>query len=516
MATGAVWMIGMRLSIAVLGFASTLILARLLVPADFGLIVLGTSMLAAFDMLISFRFDIALIQKQDTTREDYDTAWTLNQILGAALAVMLCLAAVPASVFFEEPRLAPIIMVLGATALFDGLQNIGVVQFRKNLDYRRDFLFLLSRKLMQVVVAASMALWLRNYWALVAGIVAASVTGLVASNVMQPFRPRWCLTRWRQLMVFSKWMLLDSVIYFLRHRAPDVLIGKIAGPASLGLFGMAHELAMIARNNVASPIDRAMFPGYARMGGETETLRSSYLAVVGMTTLIAMPVAVGAVAVAELVVPLLFGNQWLGSVPVLQVLGLSSATALLSSGSGAIFAALGRPRILVWMGAVYVTVLIAALAVLLPRAGVVGAAWAFLSAAALMLPLKLWVLNSVIGLNPVRWLGRVWRPVAAAAAMLAVVAAVLDATAADAAATGDWLRLLLAMCAGAACYVIIALALWLLAGRPDGPERFLLDRWRDRHKTGGADVPSTQFRARDLHSVPRDRAAAESPGGSAG
>ena len=113
---------------------------------------------------------------------------------------------------------------------------------------------------------------MRTYWALAAGILASSVTGLVSSYAMHPYRPRWTLVRARQLIHFSKWLVLDNLMFFLRNRSSDVIIGKMAGPAQLGLFGLALELSMIANNNLASPIDRAMFPGFARMSADRETL----------------------------------------------------------------------------------------------------------------------------------------------------------------------------------------------------------------------------------------------------
>ncbi len=471
-------MVALRLSVTGLGFLSTVILARLLVPADFGLIALGTSMLAALDLLTSFRFDVALIQNQSATREDYDSAWTLDLILGATLAVMLCVVAVPAAKFYNEPRLAPVIVVLACTELLDGFQNVGVVSFRKELNFGREFAFTVTRKIVQVLVAAAMAFWLRSYWALAAGILSASVAGVVSSYLMHPYRPRWNLSRARNLMGFSKWLVLDNVMYFLRNRSSDVFIGKLAGPAQLGLFSLAYELALIAHNNLSAPIDRAMFPGYARMAADRETLRNGYLAVAAMTSLIAMPVAIGTAATASILVPLLFGSHWLASIPVLQVLGFVSAMSLMGSGTTAVYLALGKPRLLIAVGTVYIVFLLTSMALLLPRMGLVGAAWAFFIAAAVTLPVQLSILNWTMELRPIHWLRRVWRPVIGATAMYFVVTSVLALWPDVASVPEELLRLATVVAAGAASYVIAVLCLWLVAGRPRGPEALILERGR--------------------------------------
>lgn len=483
MAKGAVWMVGLRLCVTGLGFLSTVILARLLVPADFGLIALGTSMLAALDLLTSFRFDVALIQNQSTTREDFDSAWTLNQIFGGTLAVLLCIAAFPAAVFYNEPRLAPIVFVLACGAVMDGFQNIGVVTFRKELNFGREFAFTVSRKVVQVLVAGSMAFWLRSYWALAAGIISSSVTGVISSYAMHPYRPRWALSRARHLLGFSKWLVLDNIVFFLRHRSSDVFIGKLVGPAQLGLFGLAYELAMVAHNNLSAPIDRAMFPGYAQMATDRDTLRDGYLAVAGMTSLIALPVAIGTASAAPLLVPLLFGPRWLASIPVLQILGFASAVSLMGAGTSVVYLALGKPRLLIWVGSIHIVFLLTSMALLLPRMGLVGSAWSFLIAASVTLPVQLSILNWTLTLRPIYWLMRVWRPVTAATAMhLAVTATMIALPAADS-GLERLLHLGVVIGTGTVTYVGVILCLWFVAGRPRGPERMITERVRGLLRT---------------------------------
>jgi O-antigen/teichoic acid export membrane protein len=479
MAQGAVWMVALRLSVTLLGLASTVILARLLLPSDFGLVALGTSMVAALDLLTSFRFDVALIQNQQAGRAEYDTAWTLNQLLGAALALLLCIAAWPAAAFYEDPRLAPIVLALALGALLDGLQNVGVVNFRRDLEFGREFIFTVSRKVVQVLVAGSLAWWWRSYWALACGILASSITGLVASYVMDGYRPRWSLARARELFAFSKWLVIDNLMFFLRHRSSTVIIGKVSGPGPLGLFSLAYDLAMLAHNNLSAPIDRAMFPGYARLAGERDVLRSSYLGVAGMTSLVAVPIAVGTAAAAPTLVPLLFGAQWLGSIPVVQVLGFASAMSLTGAGATAVYLALGKPRLLIWIALVHTSFLLATMLLLVPDMGVMGAAWAYLVAAGVTLPVQLGMLGWSLSMPPIHWLRRVWRPVVAAGAMHIALTWQQRSLPEPPSGIGMAGQLALVVASGAACYVAIVLGLWFLAGRPAGPERYLLDRARN-------------------------------------
>src|SRR5688572_28508821 len=105
MARGAAWMVALRFTIRGVGLASTLILARLLVPADFGLVAIATSILGLLEAMSEFSFDTALIRHPDATRRHYDTAWTLSIMRAAATALLLVVLAVPVAGLFEEPRL---------------------------------------------------------------------------------------------------------------------------------------------------------------------------------------------------------------------------------------------------------------------------------------------------------------------------------------------------------------------------------------------------------------------------
>jgi lipopolysaccharide exporter len=480
MARGAVWMVALRLSVTLLGFVSTIVLARLLLPADFGLVALGTAMVAAIDLLTSFRFDVALIQNQAAGRDEYDTAWTLNQLLGLALALLLCVAAYPAALFYGEPRLAPIVFALAIGAVLDGLQNIGVVNFRRNLDFGREFIFTVSKKVVQVVVAAALAWEFRSYWALAAGILASSVTGVIASYAMEPYRPRWSLARAAELFHFSKWLVVDNVIFFMRHRSPSVIIGRFAGPTAVGLFTLAYELATLAHNNLTAPIDRAMFPGYSRMAQDRELLKSSYLSVAGMTALVALPVAVGTASVAPMLVPILFGDAWLGAIPVVQVLCLGSSIAMLGGGTTAVYLGLGKPRLLVWLGATHVAIMLTVMALLLPKLGLVGAAWAYVAASSVVLPLQLGILQQVLRMSPMLWVKRIWRPVVAVLTMHFCVVELQIALEVPQTTGARILDLLFVILCGVVGYVGAALVLWLVAGRPNGPEQYLLNAVRSR------------------------------------
>lgn len=193
MATGAAWMVALKLVERSLGVVSTVILARLLTPQDFGLVAMAMVFIAVVEILQAFGFDVALIQDQHASREHYDSAWVLNVLLACLGTALLVAGAKAVSVFYDEPRVQAILYCLAVGAFVQGFENIGIVAFRKELTFDKEFRFQLAKKVMGFVVTVSLALIYRSYWALVIGAVVGRVVGVVLSYSAHPFRPRFTL-----------------------------------------------------------------------------------------------------------------------------------------------------------------------------------------------------------------------------------------------------------------------------------------------------------------------------------
>src|SRR6188768_753300 len=170
-AAGALWMVLAKLLERSLGLISSLFLVRLLAPADFGIVAMAMSLIALLELFSAFGLDSVLIQNRAATDAHFHTAWTLNVIAACVAGVILAALAIPASLFYQEPRLVPVILVFALASAVQGLENIGVVMFRKDLQFDREFRYLLAKKLIGFAITVPLAFWLRDFWALVYGIL---------------------------------------------------------------------------------------------------------------------------------------------------------------------------------------------------------------------------------------------------------------------------------------------------------------------------------------------------------
>lgn len=477
MASGAIWMVLAKLVERSLGLVSMLVLARVLVPHDFGIVAMAMSFVALLEMLSAFGFDMTLIQKQTTQRRHWDTAWTFDIILGVCIAGIMIAGASSVAAFFKEPALANVLCVLAIGSAAQGFQNIGLVAFRTEMRFDREFRFLTAKKLIGFCITVPLAVILDSYWALVIGQTVGRIASTALSYWVHAYRPRLSLAATKELFHFSKWLLLISCIGYLKERSSDWVIGRMAGPASLGAFNVSYELASLPGTELVAPINRAVFPAYARLAAESlEALRREYLSVISVIVLLAVPAVLGVAATASLLVPVMLGPNWSEAIPVLMLLSFFGLTNVVQSNAQAAYLALGRADIPAKVNALHVVVQLAALIPLTSMYGVRGAAIAYLVTATVMIPLSLGVVLRMLSIPVSNFASRIWRPLTAAILMYLIVAEYLDLVGGGASGAGALAHLMAAVALGAIAYVTITFGLWLLSGRPPGAEQLALDK----------------------------------------
>ena len=458
-----------------LGLISTIILARLLVPSDFGLIAMAMSIIALLELLYSFGFDMALIQNPDAGRKHYDTAWTFNVILGTISALILLVIAGPSAAFYDEPRLEIVIYFLAIGTFVQGLGNIGVVRFRKDMEFNKEFKFLAAKKLIAFSVTVPLAFILESYWALVIGMLTGKSAGMVLSYLVHPYRPRFSLAARQELFQFSKWLLLNNLLFFLRFRSAHFIIGKTAGINSLGLYTVAYEISNLPTTELIAPINRAVFPGYAKMSADKEKLRESFLNVISIITLFALPAGTGIAAVAPQLVHVVLGVKWMDAVPLIQILAFFGVITALQTNTAYIYLAVGKPRVTTLLAGLYVLLLIPTLIWLASIDGAAGAAWAYLIVALLLLPANFIFIMRQLDIRLKQILSIMWRPVTAAIAMSLIVSQTVQHLSYVSEPYQAFAQLFAGIIAGALSYCLILLGLWFYSSKPHGAEQLILD-----------------------------------------
>lgn len=469
---GAAWSVALRWAMRLLGLVSTVILARLLAPADFGLVAMAMLVVAFVEAWLSFGVAVALIQNQAATREHYDTAWTLRIIQSVVVAGAIAAGAPFAADYFDEPRVTLVLWVLCPAIVVGGFANIGTVAFRKELQFHKEFRLQVTGKVLGFAVTVGAALWLRSYWALVIGTAANYAVACALSYALHPYRPRFSLARIRELWSYSQWMLVRSIGHFAEMRADEVIVGGLGSTRQMGLYTISAEIARLPGSEIAAPLNQALVPGFAKIQDEAGRLAAAYLNVLGTVAAVTVPSAVGLALVAQELVPVLLGAQWVDAAVLLVFLALCNAVSTGQSLSVSLFLGIGRPGVAAACSWVSAVLLVGIALPLVGTHGVEGVAIGRLAAAVVLMIFVFAAVTRVSAVTTRGLAARLWRPMAASAVMAVAVIAVPHLG-------GAALVVLIAkVLVGVVTYCAASLLAWRVAGYPDGAERFFLGQVR--------------------------------------
>jgi len=467
-------MVAMRWAMRLLGLVNTFILARLLAPDDFGLVAMAMLVVGLVEVLGQTGQMLALIRHPNPTRAHYDSVWTLTLMVAGALTLLLWAVAPLAPLYFGEPRATELIQVLALRTLVGGFENVGVVTFRRDLQFGQEFRFQVLQRVASVLATIACAVWLGDYRALVAGILVGRILGVALSYAAHPYRPRLCLARIPEMLSFSGWMLVVHLASYCNERADEMTVGAVAGPAAMGEYNVAADLATAPTQEIILPVVRALFPVFARIGGDPAAARAAFLDVFAASCLICMAVGGGMALVARDFVAVALGSQWTGAVVLVQILALGGAFAGCVAGVPAVLSAMGHSRLTAQLSVTRAVVMVLGVVPAALLGGLQAIAVTRVLVMLAFLPGALVAVRRVLPVSTADLVQRLWRPLAAMLVMALAVAEVHGWAPAS-----PWLRLPIDVAVGAGAYTATVLALWRAAGQPPGPEAALCQWVRD-------------------------------------
>lgn len=480
MALGTVWVAGARILINATAFASTILLARLLTPADFGLVAIATAIVAVVSAVTELSLAEALIQHRDPTDAHFQSAWTLNVARSVLIGLVIAALAVPIARAYGDPRLLSVLLAIAAITAMMGAKNPKIVVFHRRLIFWQDFAFGVSQKVAGFAVAITVAFLFRSYWALVAGMIATEVCAIVLSYAFFPFRPRFRLLEMRELLSFSVWLTLGRAVNALNWRSDQLAIGYLLGSTQLGYFTVGDNLAGLPTREAIAPLTQTLFPAFARLSHDAARLREAYRRAHAMLCAIAFPVGIGFAVIAHPVVLLLMGSKWLPSVPMVQILTVITAIGVLTTPLYALAMATDNTKVLFGRAVRNLLIRVPFMAVgfvvgwQISIGPVIGIIWGAAASNIVGTLLNMLLVKRIINLSVHDQFKSVSRTFVGSAVM--VIAAAGARSLIPAGTSSEQLvgQVVAAIGAGALAYGATLTILWLAQGKPVGPETEIL------------------------------------------
>jgi len=387
MVKGGAYLSSLRVIRKILSLIRLVIIGRILAPSDFGLMGIALLAMSAIETFSQTGYRDALIQKKENIDGYLNAAWTVLIIRGLFIFMITFIFAPYVSLFFHTPTVKPVLQVLGFVFFLRAFHNIGVVFFRKELEFNKVFIYRFLGITANFIVAVSTALILRNVWALVFGLLAENMVSLFVSYFIHPYRPRLSkdFKKVQELFGFGKWIFGSSILAFIGNHIDDIFVGRILSATALGFYQMAYRISNMLETEISNVISDVAFPAYAKIQTKQSKLKSAYFRIMKLTLAISLPITTGMVFLASEFTQIFLSQKWLSMVMPMQLLAFAGLVKTIVSTGSPLFKGSGYPNYDFYMQLIRGLVIIGAIYPLIVFMGIEGAAVAVILSISAML-----------------------------------------------------------------------------------------------------------------------------------
>ncbi|SFX40699.1 Membrane protein involved in the export of O-antigen and teichoic acid [Janthinobacterium lividum] len=372
-----------KYTVLLLGIVATMVLSRLLTPAEVGVYSLGAVLVALAQVVRDFGVGQYLIQEKQLDTVKLRAALATSLLVAWLLAALVLLASAPLAHFYGEPRLTLVLRLLSINFLLIPFSALTLPMLRRQLRFRAIYAINAANSVVNLLVAVLLALRGYSYMSMVWAALAGSCASLLVSLLVRPRELPWLPGRrgMGDIARFGAYATGGGLVDEAGVAAPDLIIGKLIGIESLALFGKAQSVLNIFNQAITSAISPVVFPLFAaraREGGGQGGQGGAelvYLRTISYMTALSWPFFLFLACMALPLVKVLYGAQWIGCVPLIRIMCLSSAVYSMFSMARYLFVATGQlhaqVRLDACAGALKVALLLAA-----APFGLVAVAWA--------------------------------------------------------------------------------------------------------------------------------------------
>ncbi len=355
---------GANVVVAIFTTIATIILARLLVPEDFGLIALSGIIVAIITTFVQdLGFNAALIQRQKNIEEATNIVFYTTIAINIFLFTAIFLIAPFAAGFFNEERVTDIIRI-SAIGLLIGAFSAGHAGLMiKNLQYGKVMKISIISSVLSSLFSVILAIYGFSYWSLVYGSLLVSPLSVILYWHFSPWRPKISYNRKvaREMIGFGGLITFGNLLAFFMKEADKFFIGKFLNASSLGIYNMGMNWGLVGANQIATVLNNVLFPTFSTIQNEKEKIKDASLKALKYTNLLTIPIALGTIAIAPESVIFILGEKWSESIPILQIFAVYGLFWSILAPVWNVFYAMGKAKLVVkivasWLIFILVTI----------------------------------------------------------------------------------------------------------------------------------------------------------------
>ena len=467
---GAAWAMAMRWSIRGMGLISTVVLARILHPEDYGVIAMAFLVVGLLEAFMNVGAPQALVRLGATTNDYINSAWTLRGLQGLLIGGCLALAAPWAAAFFNEPRLKLVLLVLAVVQAPMGYSNIGMTLAYRDLHFATEFKWLFSTKVAAVCVTLVTALYVPDYRALLTGLVAGYVVEFILSYWLHPYRPSWDTRRIKELWAVSKWLLLSGLGGYVLGRFDQLVAAKIGSTQQYGLYTVGADIGQLPTSEVGGTLARPLFPILASLKHNWHEAEQTALHMLNTVNSVTFPLGVGLAVISQDATAVILGPKWAEAAPFLAGFALIGTIQSFHNPLTTLLNVAGYVKVQTYAIWLEFACFAAMSFYLIPNYNLMGLIYARIAAGLIKCLIVIFATSWRSSLKIKAIYTAVWPALFSAAAMGAVLIYLPIMV------PHDLTRLILKIAVGAATYITIMLILWHATGKPNGSIRYVLSK----------------------------------------
>jgi lipopolysaccharide exporter len=394
---GVTWMAALRVLTRGLAVVKIAILARILLPSQFGNYGIALLVLGFLEVLTETGINVFLIQEKDDPQKYLNSAWVVSIIRGILISLVILISSPLVIYFFKVPQATNLLYLVAAVAFVRGFINPMEVTFQKRLQFMKEFSFRGFLYFADAGIAVTLGIITRSESAMIISMLVAAAVEVILSFTLFKDRPCLAVEKEKVLKVIhsGKWITGAGIFSYIFQNIDNVVVGKFLGTTSLGYYQQAYSISTLPVSEAGQIFNKVTFPVYVKISNDTERLKKAFLKTLAVIAALVIPFALIILFFSKPIILIFLGPKWLAIETVLKILAIFGVAKSILNFSYSLFLSLKLQKYVMYSELFGIAGMGLVIYPMTMKFGIVGAGASTLVAFACSLPVVVWGLKQV-------------------------------------------------------------------------------------------------------------------------
>lgn len=477
--SASAWVLTNRILTRIFDLLTLIVLARLLDPSDFGLVMIAMIFIVVIEAILDLPIFQILVRENEIEDEMFNTAFTLSLIRGLFITIIIVGLSIPVMYFYDDKRLLPLMLFISLAPTFRGLVNPRMAIFMKALDFRQDFVMNVASKIISLFSSCFVAYLTKSYWAIAVATVTTPISMVVISYILSPRLQKLSLSKWSMFRDTIGWFTISRVVSSINWQLDRILLGKYVSSTAFGAYSLASNISVLPSQVFIQPLAFPMMASLVKKKDDNNALGNAYCKSLNSIFMVSAPCFLILALLSEHVVNIILGDKWSRSGDIIFWLSLCGFFTILTSMFQPLMLVLDKTKNILIAMVYELTIRFPTMIFGIIYYGIKGAIISH-AISRMVLVIVAWIIvRNEIGVSLREQMLSFWRPffsLIPTYISLTYLTSLVDATVVDA----RYVFLIIGICiTSIIVYLIMIFTLWKLSKEPNSVEAFMLRKLKD-------------------------------------